>query len=94
MRMQCLNLRSASYLGSRLTEIHQQTNLEALSVCICVYLWLQCVFGTTSSHWSPGNTPAIDRNDRAGDAWRPWRAYAVMHLWQSLAVQKPDLSHR
>jgi AraC family transcriptional regulator of adaptative response / DNA-3-methyladenine glycosylase II len=18
----------------------------------------------------------------AGDAWRPWRAYAVMHLWQ------------
>ncbi len=20
----------------------------------------------------------------AGDAWRPWRAYAVMHLWQSL----------
>jgi AraC family transcriptional regulator of adaptative response / DNA-3-methyladenine glycosylase II len=21
----------------------------------------------------------------AGDAWRPWRAYAVMHLWNSLA---------
>ncbi len=21
----------------------------------------------------------------AGEAWRPWRAYAVMHLWQSLA---------
>jgi len=20
----------------------------------------------------------------AGEAWRPWRAYAVMHLWQSL----------
>jgi AraC family transcriptional regulator of adaptative response / DNA-3-methyladenine glycosylase II len=20
----------------------------------------------------------------AGDAWRPWRAYAMMHLWQSL----------
>lgn len=19
----------------------------------------------------------------AGEAWRPWRAYAVMHLWQS-----------
>jgi AraC family transcriptional regulator of adaptative response / DNA-3-methyladenine glycosylase II len=19
-----------------------------------------------------------------GEAWRPWRAYAVMHLWQSL----------
>ncbi len=21
----------------------------------------------------------------AGEAWRPWRAYAVMHLWQSLS---------
>jgi AraC family transcriptional regulator of adaptative response / DNA-3-methyladenine glycosylase II len=21
---------------------------------------------------------------QAGEAWRPWRAYAVMHLWQSL----------
>jgi len=21
----------------------------------------------------------------AGEAWRPWRAYAVMHLWNSLA---------
>ncbi|HVC12072.1 MAG TPA: adenosine deaminase, partial [Burkholderiales bacterium] len=21
----------------------------------------------------------------AAEAWRPWRAYAVMHLWQSLA---------
>jgi len=25
---------------------------------------------------------------RAGEAWRPWRAYAVMHLWQSLAKEK------
>jgi len=23
----------------------------------------------------------------AGEAWRPWRAYAVMHLWQSLKEQ-------
>jgi AraC family transcriptional regulator of adaptative response / DNA-3-methyladenine glycosylase II len=23
----------------------------------------------------------------AGDAWRPWRAYAVMHLWQSLVKE-------
>ncbi|MNC97366.1 hypothetical protein D3C83_150050 [compost metagenome] len=22
-----------------------------------------------------------------GEAWRPWRAYAVMHLWQSLAKE-------
>jgi AraC family transcriptional regulator of adaptative response / DNA-3-methyladenine glycosylase II len=21
----------------------------------------------------------------AAEAWRPWRAYAVMHLWNSLA---------
>ena len=24
----------------------------------------------------------------AGEAWRPWRAYAVMHLWQSLTKTK------
>ena len=24
----------------------------------------------------------------AGEAWRPWRAYAVMHLWKSLAKTK------
>jgi len=23
----------------------------------------------------------------AGEAWRPWRAYAVMHLWQSLSKE-------
>jgi AraC family transcriptional regulator of adaptative response / DNA-3-methyladenine glycosylase II len=22
-----------------------------------------------------------------GEAWRPWRAYAVMHLWQSLTKE-------
>jgi len=27
-------------------------------------------------------TPADVLN--AGEAWRPWRAYAVMHLWRSL----------
>ncbi|HET7764141.1 MAG TPA: AlkA N-terminal domain-containing protein [Burkholderiales bacterium] len=25
---------------------------------------------------------------KAGEAWRPWRAYAVMHLWQSLAKEQ------
>jgi AraC family transcriptional regulator of adaptative response / DNA-3-methyladenine glycosylase II len=25
----------------------------------------------------------------AAEAWRPWRAYAVMHLWQSLAKEQP-----
>jgi AraC family transcriptional regulator of adaptative response / DNA-3-methyladenine glycosylase II len=24
----------------------------------------------------------------AGEAWRPWRAYAVMHLWQSLTKEQ------
>jgi AraC family transcriptional regulator of adaptative response / DNA-3-methyladenine glycosylase II len=23
----------------------------------------------------------------AGETWRPWRAYAVMHLWQSLTKE-------
>jgi AraC family transcriptional regulator of adaptative response / DNA-3-methyladenine glycosylase II len=24
----------------------------------------------------------------AGEAWRPWRSYAVMHLWQSLTKER------
>jgi AraC family transcriptional regulator of adaptative response / DNA-3-methyladenine glycosylase II len=33
--------------------------------------------------------PGIDarRVLAAGEAWRPWRAYAVMHLWQSLTKE-------
>ncbi len=29
------------------------------------------------------DTPA--QLHRAAEAWRPWRAYAVLHLWRSLA---------
>ena len=29
---------------------------------------------------------------RAADRWRPWRAYATMHLWQGLA-ETPELAH-
>ena len=33
----------------------------------------------------PRSLPADARRVlAAGEAWRPWRAYAVMHLWQSL----------
>jgi len=30
-----------------------------------------------------GETSPARARERA-EAWRPWRAYAVMHLWQSL----------
>ena len=33
-----------------------------------------------------GETDA-QRVRAAGEAWRPWRAYAVMHLWQSLTKE-------
>jgi AraC family transcriptional regulator of adaptative response / DNA-3-methyladenine glycosylase II len=29
----------------------------------------------------------------AGEAWRPWRAYAVMHLWQSLTRSPSGTLH-
>jgi AraC family transcriptional regulator of adaptative response / DNA-3-methyladenine glycosylase II len=34
--------------------------------------------------------PSIDPRKAlaASEAWRPWRAYAVMHLWQSLAEKE------
>ena len=35
-----------------------------------------------------GEQPAevIARSER----WRPWRSYALMHLWSSLAMLSPD----
>ncbi len=33
--------------------------------------------------------PAADVAARA-EAWAPWRSYALMHLWSSLAVLSPD----
>ena len=41
-------------------------------------------------HTDLGVMKALGVNDArrvlaAGEAWRPWRAYAVMHLWNSLA---------
>jgi AraC family transcriptional regulator of adaptative response / DNA-3-methyladenine glycosylase II len=32
--------------------------------------------------------------DRASAAWRPWRAYAVQHLWESLSDQQPERTRR
>jgi AraC family transcriptional regulator of adaptative response / DNA-3-methyladenine glycosylase II len=31
---------------------------------------------------------------RMAEAWRPWRAYAVMHLWRSVADQAPSRGKR
>ncbi|MFM8769152.1 MAG: AlkA N-terminal domain-containing protein, partial [Rubrivivax sp.] len=31
--------------------------------------------------------------ERLSEAWRPWRAYAVMRLWQSLLSPTPDTLH-
>jgi len=43
-------------------------------------------------HTDLGVRKALGESDprrvlQAGEAWRPWRAYAVMHLWQSLAKE-------
>lgn len=31
--------------------------------------------------------------ERHAERWRPWRAYAAMHLWQRLQDEKPSLVH-
>src|SRR5258706_6588974 len=43
-------------------------------------------------HTDLGVMKALGKTDArrvlaAGEAWRPWRAYAVMHLWQSLTKE-------
>jgi AraC family transcriptional regulator of adaptative response / DNA-3-methyladenine glycosylase II len=37
--------------------------------------------------WMPDVTPA--RLLARAEAWRPWRAYAAMHLWRSLGPARP-----
>jgi AraC family transcriptional regulator, regulatory protein of adaptative response / DNA-3-methyladenine glycosylase II len=34
--------------------------------------------------------PAPAEAERVAEAWRPWRAYAVMHLWNSMASRTED----
>jgi 3-methyladenine DNA glycosylase/8-oxoguanine DNA glycosylase len=33
---------------------------------------------------------AVDINPGRTDAWRPWRAYAAMHLWHGSAAMNPS----
>jgi AraC family transcriptional regulator of adaptative response / DNA-3-methyladenine glycosylase II len=45
-------------------------------------------------HTDLGVMKALGENDvcrvlEAGEAWRPWRAYAVMHLWNSVTKEGP-----
>ncbi len=50
----------------------------------------------SNSHWlrkaisdNGAPAPVSDLEIRA-DAWRPWRAYAAMHLWDSFFADEPD----
>ena len=50
----------------------------------------------SNSHWlrkaiSDNGAPAsISELEIRADAWRPWRAYAAMHLWDSFFADEPD----
>ncbi len=37
-----------------------------------------------------GERPSPDAARRRAEKWRPWRSYAVMHLWQSLGESKQE----
>ncbi|MFP5356403.1 MAG: hypothetical protein ACLGIK_14855, partial [Gemmatimonadota bacterium] len=39
-------------------------------------------------HRAAGNVTAAQLVRRA-EAWRPWRAYAAMHLWRSASAMSP-----
>jgi len=34
---------------------------------------------------------AVKQAEARAEAWRPWRAYAVMHLWGSLGARPPEM---
>ena len=39
-----------------------------------------------------GHDPASLLAGSATEAWRPWRSYALLHLWQTLMPPTPDHS--
>jgi 3-methyladenine DNA glycosylase/8-oxoguanine DNA glycosylase len=50
----------------------------------------------SNSHWlrkaisNNGAPVSVPELERRSDSWRPWRAYAAMHLWDSLFADDPD----
>jgi AraC family transcriptional regulator of adaptative response / DNA-3-methyladenine glycosylase II len=40
-----------------------------------------------------GLDPSPRRLEAYAERWRPWRAYAVLYLWESLSTQIETLSH-
>jgi AraC family transcriptional regulator of adaptative response / DNA-3-methyladenine glycosylase II len=51
-------------------------------------VFLPSDIGTRNALTRLGVTP--DRATGLADGWRPWRSYAQLHLWSSLAVLDPD----
>jgi 3-methyladenine DNA glycosylase/8-oxoguanine DNA glycosylase len=43
---------------------------------------------------SAGRLPTPSQALARAEAWRPWRAYAVMHLWASAATRRPAKEER
>jgi AraC family transcriptional regulator, regulatory protein of adaptative response / DNA-3-methyladenine glycosylase II len=71
--------------------------VDALQTLPGIGPWTAQYIAMRGLHWPDAFLPtdvgvrnALGRIDasataRAAEAWRPWRSYAVIHLWQSLA---------
>ena len=77
-----------------------EATLEALKALPGIGDWTAQYIAMRALRW-PDAFPAADygvmkalavktpaQASRAAQAWRPWRAYAVMHLWAQLAEEQ------
>jgi AraC family transcriptional regulator of adaptative response / DNA-3-methyladenine glycosylase II len=50
----------------------------------------------SNSHWlrkaisNNGEPVSVPELGSRSDSWRPWRAYAAMHLWDAFFADEPD----
>ncbi|MGB5548404.1 MAG: AlkA N-terminal domain-containing protein, partial [Polyangiales bacterium] len=94
-----LRLDGSPSLGATLERLHSITDLSATTahyIAMRVYresdafpsnnAWLR---KGVSTNGAPVSIPELESR---ADSWRPWRAYAAMHLWDSFLAEPLDAS--
>lgn len=92
-----LRLDGSPSLDATLERLHAITDLSATTAhYIAMRVYREADAFPSSNHWlraaishngSPASVPELESR---ADGWRPWRAYAAMHLWDSFLAEEPD----
>ena len=92
-----LRLDGSPSLDAALEGLHAITDLSATTAhYIAMRVYREPDAFPSSNHWlrtaiSHNGTPvSVPELESRAESWRPWRAYAAMHLWDSYLAEEPD----